>query len=351
MGRPKKDKPNADGYYRKQKVIGHKANGKPIVKDFRSKKSKAEAEAWADAFVFKTTYENISFEAWAKKWLWTYKEPFVRANTFEYTYRQTVETHLIPYFGATKLKDISADMIQTFFNSKRSFSSSSVSKMFLCLSQIYKCAIANQIIAYNPCLSVKVKSTKKKKQTYTYTDAEAKYITNLTYIHRFGLYVHILLAMGLRVSELCGLKWEDIDFKEGTMSISRGCTDLNGRAIFGPPKSEKSIRTIPIPQVLLKELKNERKKGLVVVSANGNPITPPTFTKRRYNVFFEEFGIRRLSPKQMRHTCGTLLYEKCHDIYAVKSFLGHSDIGVTSNTYVHPNPQDLARQLFGTENP
>lgn len=292
-------------------------------------------------------YADVSFEEWATKWLWEYKEPFVRENTFEYTYRQPLKNHLMPYFKQFKLQDITNNMIQNFFVSKRSCSASALSKMRLCLKQIFDTAIANRIIDFNPCSMTKIISTKEKRKTLTYSKEEVQQIINISYIHRFGLYIHILIRMGLRVSELCGLKWEDIDFEKRTMSIERACTDVNGKAVIAPPKNTSSIRTIPIPQDLLKELKFERQEGYIVISHNGKNVNPRTFTKKRYEVFFEETGLRRLSPKQMRHTVGTLLYEKCHDIYAVKSFLGHSDIGVTSNTYVHPNAQDLAKQLFG----
>lgn len=347
MARPKKATPNADGYYRVTRVIGHNMDGTPIKKVFCSKKSKEDAMRKADAFATKNMYGNISFEEWANKWLWDYKEPFVRENTFEYTYRQTLENHLLPYFKHLKLCDITHAMVQNYFNEKRHFSTSALSKMKICLTQIFDTAIANQIINYNPCTSIKFASTKEKAKTETYTEEEVEHIVGLTYIHRFGIYIHILIRMGLRISELCGLRWEDINFENGTMTIQRACTDLNGKAVINAPKSAKSNRTIPIPQDLLKELKNERKKGYIVISPTNKLITPRTFTSRRYDVFFEELGIKKLSPKQMRHTVGTLLYEKCHDIYAVKAFLGHSDITVTSNVYVHSNPQDLAKQLFG----
>lgn len=347
MARPKKRSPGADGYYKAYKTLGHEANGKPIIKVFRSKISKADAQRKSEEYL--STYNalaNVTFDEWAEKWLWEYKEPYVRENTFEYTYRQTLQNHLLPYFRAFKLKDITNSMVQSFFNGKKSCSTSALSKMRICLMQIFDTAIANQIVKFNPCSSVKIVSNKQKAKTDTYTNEEVQQIINLSYLHRFGIYIHILIRMGLRVSELCGLMWEDIDFDKGTMTIQRACTDLNGKAVIGAPKSDKSNRIIPIPRDLLKELKTERKKGYLVVSPTGKNITPRTFTSKRYNVFFEEMGFRKLSPKQMRHTCGTLLYEKCHDIYAVKSFLGHADINVTSNVYVHANAQDLAKKLF-----
>ena len=349
MARPKKATPNADGYFRASRVIGHGADGNPIKKVFVSKISKADAQAKADAYVYSNGVDEISFEAWADKWLWEYKEPYVRANTFEYTYRSTLENHILPYFKKFKVKDITNKMVQEFFNKKQKLSTSLLSKMRICLTQIFDTAIANQIIAYNPCAIVKVSSAKKVKQKDTYTAEEVERIVNLSYIHRFGIYIHILVRTGLRVSELCGLKWEDINLEKGTMAIKRACTDLNGRAVIGAPKSAKSNRTIPIPQDLINALKECQDKGYVVKSPTGKNVTPRTFTSKRYNVFFHEMDMRRLSPHEMRHTVGTLLYEKCHDIYAVKAFLGHSDITVTSNIYVHENPNDLAKQLFGGE--
>lgn len=347
MARPKKATPNADGYYRVSKVIGHDAHGKAIKKVFVSKKSKADAQAKADAYTLSNDLSDISFEEWAEKWLWEFKEPFVRGNTFEYTYRATLENHLLPYFRRLKLKDITATMVQEFFNKNQKFSASMLNKMRLVLSQIFDTAIANQIVTFNPCEITRISSSKKVKEKQTYNQREVEHIVNLSKIHRFGLAIHILIRMGLRISELCGLKYEDINFNKQTMSIKRACTDLNGRAIIDAPKSQKSCRTIPIPDDLFKVLLENRSKGYVVISPNGKPITPRTFTAKRYNVFFEDFGIRRLSPHEMRHTVGTLLYEQCHDIYAVKSFLGHSDITVTSNIYVHDDAQDLAKQLFG----
>lgn len=347
MARPKKivKPPNKDGYFRVDRVVGTTIDGKPIKKAFRSRISLEDARNKADKFEQQFS-SSISFSEWALKWLWEYKQPTVKANTFEYTYRATVENHLIPYFQHFKLKDISNAMIQQFFNTRQKMSKSQLSKMRLCLVQMYDVAIANRIIDYSPVSTIKVKSTAKPKAKQTFTYEELEIIKKEAQTHRFGLYVLVLLYMGLRVSELCGLKWDDIDFNNNTMSIKRACTDLKGMAVIGAPKNAKSMRTIPIPQELMETLKKCRSRGYIVISQTGKNITPRTFTSKRYNVFFEETGIRLLSPHQMRHTTGTVLYEKCHDIFAVQSFLGHSNAVVTSNIYVHSNADDLRKQLF-----
>lgn len=149
----------------------------------------------------------------------------------------------------------------------------------------------------------------------------------------------------MRVSELCGLKWEDINLEKRTLSVKRACTTLKGMAVVDKPKNANSLRTIPIPKALIETLKNHYSKGYIV-NANGKPQCSMNFTNNKYNKFFEETGIRKLSPHKMRHTCGTLLYEKCHDVFAVQKFLGHSNAIVTSKTYVHENVDALRKQLF-----
>jgi integrase len=348
MGRPKKieKKPNKDGFYRVDRTIGKDINGKPIVKIFRSKVSYEKALEKAERYESQKDTCNITFGDWATKWLWDYKQPTVKANTFEITYRVIVENHLIPYFKHFKLKDITSAMIQQFFNSNQHLSKSTLNKMKITLSQIYNTAIANRMVDFSPLMAVKIKSThtKEVKQTFTYEEIEE--IKKQAITHRNGLPVSILVYMGLRASELCGLKYEDIDLDNHTMSIKRACTSLKGMAVIGETKNKTSNRTIPIPEELMEMLKANYSKGFIVSRKNKKPMPPDEFTKKIYHKFFEETGIRYLSPHQMRHTCGTLLYEKCHDVFAVQCFLGHSNAIVTSSIYVHANPEDLRKQLF-----
>ena len=76
---------------------------------------------------------------------------------------------------------------------------------------------------------------------------------------------------------------------------------------------------------------------------NGRHITPNHFGDRHMEAFYNTMKVpkeQRLSPHELRHTCGTLLYEETKDIYFVSRFLGHSDIGITTKTYVHSEMQD-----------
>jgi len=352
MARPKKELPKRkDGRFVVQKTIGHRVDGTPIRKCFYSNISKEDAKRKGEEFLNKPKQTTALFKEWAENWLYTYKEPNVRETTFESTYRRPVEKILIPYFGYFELRWITPSQIQEFFNEhSKKYSQTQLDKLRLCLKGIFETAIENDLCEKNPCKFVKAISKKTKTEKQVYSEDEIEDILKKLDQHKYGYQIRLLLQMGLRESELCGLKWEDIDLEEGYLSIKRACTDLNGIAILNEPKNEKSKRTIPIPKDLLKILRQNAGKGFVVQSENGKLISSKNFQNNRYKRVLNACGIeRQLNPHELRHTCGTLLYNKTHDIYAVSRFLGHSSINITTKLYVHNTPESLRAALFADE--
>lgn len=359
MPRPKK--PNrADGRYEIKRVIGRTPEGKGISKHFYGS-NEAEALRAYQSFLDDRKKEQqdrsyTPFPKWAEKWLYTYKEPDVKPSTFLTTYKRPCERYIIPYFKNAILQEMRQADIKAFLNSlASSLSQSYLDKIVICLRSIFECAADNEMIARNPCRNISVKSRleKEKKRTYDKETADTLCRSN----HKYALYIHILLSMGLRCSELCGLKWEDIDLVGGKMSISRALTTESGIIYIGPPKSANSIRKLDIPQDLLERLKLAKAeydkappKSVgryntegYLATMNGHHITPDHFGDRQLECFYNYHKIAndcKLSPHELRHTCGTLLYERTKDVYFVSRFLGHSDIGITTKTYVHSEMQD-----------
>ena len=98
-----------------------------------------------------------------------------------------------------------------------------------------------------------------------------------------------------------------------------------------------------MPPDLIERLKNAEKNTEYIAMQNGHHITPDHFGERQLEAFYNALNVprdQRLSPHELRHTCGTLLYEQTKDIYYVSRFLGHSDIGITTKIYVHSVLQD-----------
>lgn len=333
-----------DGRVQIKRVIGHDYDGNPINKWF-SGKDKKEAEQ--KYFEYQLELEKkdqhkkqMPFEEWAETWLYDYKQNEVKSTSFDSSYRQPCDYHIIPYFKDAIIQDISALDVKRFLNSIKDKSQSFIDKVIICLNGIFESAIDNDIVNKNPCRNIKVKSAKEKDKKRTYDAETVKALCSVK--HKYAIYFKLILTMGLRSSELCGLRWLDINFTKKTMTIRQAITSSSSYKIIDAPKSANSTRTLPIPDDLLAELQNLERSGEYVCQKDGEAFYP----KRIYNylkIFYNYLKIpqdKRLSPHELRHTCGTLLYQSTKDIFYVSRFLGHSDISITTKIYVHSTLQD-----------
>jgi integrase len=334
----------ADGRYALKRLVGHDLEGKAIYKWFYGE-GKQDAENKYTLFLLdlqkkEEERKTMPFEKWAEEWLYTYKEPDVKGSTFNSTYYRPVMLHLIPHFKGQALRHITQADIKRYFNINKERSLSTLQKDLLCLKGIYETAIDNELVEKNPCRNIKIKSAqdKQKKRTYSQDTVDKLCVVN----HKYALIINMLLKLGLRASELCGLKWENVDLINKSVYICNTVTKESGIVYEGKPKTDNSARVLPLDDSLITLLQNEPKNGLYVINTDGARNTPEKlYIKLR--TFYAYLGIPkelRLSPHELRHTCGTLLYKETKDIYHVSKFLGHSDISITSNIYVHSEFQD-----------
>ena len=352
MPRPKKSN-RTDGRYEIQRVIGYEINGKAIKKSFYGS-SKDDALSKFEDYkrnVQKAEDERkrILFSSWVEQWLETYKKPDVKPSTFLTTYQRPCNNYIIPFFKDVILQDISQINIKLFLNTLTNLSQSLIDKIIICLKGIFETAIDNDLIIKNPCRNISCKSKKEKALKRTYDESSVEYLCSSD--HKYSLLINILLKMGLRCSELCGLRWEDVDIENSTLYVKQALTSENGTIYIDEPKSKNSARKLKIPKELIEKLKAEKGTGYIAV-LNNRHITPDHFSDRQLESFYNYMKVpkeQRLSPHELRHTCGTLLYEKTKDIYHVSRFLGHSDIGITTKIYVHSEMQEDKIKITPTE--
>ncbi len=366
MGRPKKERPNrSDDRFEIKITIGHDITGRPIRKSFYSPVSLSDARSKANSYKlaneaarFSRTpllKKDMAFSEWACIWLKKYKLNNVKENTYKNTYEHTVTSYLLPYFGQSSLQSILPADIQGFYTAMAAkYHKSTLHKMKLCLNAIFNTAIDNDICYKNPAKNIKYKVKKVSRKKRTYTQAEVDTILRFSDTHEYGMYIRILLELGLRCSELLGLKWSDINFEAKTLFIQRACTTIDGVTVVDKPKSASSIRVLPVSGPLYEALKSQKgsSEDFILHTKNKKPYSYAHFISKIYYKFLDAFlasdegqGFERLTPHELRHTCGTLLYAKSQDIFAVSKYLGHSNLDITSKLYVHEDAEILRKNL------
>lgn len=360
MGRPKKDAPNrADGLYEVKVTIGKAFDGKLIRKSFYSTVSKADAKAKAEQYKINQAVRDITGEApeapvtafstWATKWLETYKEGTVKEHTYLFTYKCSVENFLIPFFGKANLNDIKQIDVQRYFNTVRNTNGKPLSKRTLdkhkmILSAIFDVAIENELCFRNPVKRINYPKVSDKKEKHVWTKEQAEIAEKYCMDH-WRLDIVAYLNLGIRRSELLGMKWTDIDFQNKTVHIQRALTPSKGKVVIDKPKSNNSERIIPFSADFARYLKSFVNDNEFVIGTNGY-MHPSGYTNnfnRYMKKLSEATGVPILTPHELRHTYGTLKREEGVDIYTIQRLMGHSDISVTASIYVHNDIEVLRR--------
>ena len=294
--------------------------------------------------------ETTRFEDAARIWL-SVKQLEVKANTYSESYERTVEKILLPRMEDMTLGEIDREFaVKIFRELAEQYSDSTLHKCQIVIDGIFsEAAYAGAKLTPLPKIKIKSKVPQKPKQTYN--DEEVEIIKAFAKTHRYGLSILLLIELGLRCSEMLALTWEDIDFNTQSISINKACVGVKGGGIIGEPKSKSSIRELPLSDPFCEYLSFFSKgQSGYIINVGKKLLTPANYTKNRYNKFFfdmesEGISLKRLSPHELRHTCGTLLYEKTGDLYAVSKYLGHSSVAVTAKYYVHSDVELLRQRL------
>ena len=148
---------------------------------------------------------------------------------------------------------------------------------------------------------------------------------------------YIELATGLRRGELLGLKWNDIDWKNGIIKVRRSIARVNGEIVEAPLKTKNSYRAVSISQQAIEVLRVQKAKTndtYVFPSPNGGPISPDSVNNMLKRVLARA-GIPKVRFHDLRHTFATIALQNGVDIKTVSGMLGHFSAGFTLDTYAH----------------
>lgn len=295
---------------------------------------------------------GILFAEYINGWL-SSKDLSVRANSAK-SYRDYATVHILPALGNYPVGDISWRVLQEFCDRMlANHTKSTVKKFFIVIRGALDDAVRDDAIQASPEHLVKWPKAERVKKARALTMDEVSRLLEAAEQAGEPIRAAITLALfyGLRRSEVCGLRWMDIDFSKGTMHIQHTVTQ-NGTVLLDDDhtKTNGSNRVLTlVGQTVpyLKRLRTEQmKSGLltdkVVAWPDGRAMRPDGVT-RMFNTLLRNSGIEKARFHDLRHTAATMLANAGIPPKQLQAFLGHDDIEMTLGVYVH-TPDNAAAE-------
>ena len=300
--------------------------------------------AWTDAAEY--TYDRITYEG----------------------YKNCVDAHIIPYFSSVSpsisIQEVTPDHIQAFathlsrcgnVKNGAGLAPKSVRNYLTILSQIFDDAVAKKKIKENPCRLIK--RPKKVKFRPSFYDAEqSRALFDAFENEPIGPMIIVTTVYGLRRSEILGLKWDSVDFRNKQVTINHVVSRFKTVVEKDDTKTESSRRTYPMPPpieaILREELARKKRNRAAFKDAyvdtdyvftwdNGKPYAPDYLT-RKFKQLLRKHGLPEIRLHDLRHSCASMLLEKGYNLKDVQAWLGHADISTTGNIYGHLTNRHLS---------
>ena len=255
-------------------------------------------------------------------------KPAIKPSTHD-IYSRYYNNHIVKYFANMKCSELNTKIVQDFINKKNGLSASTVQSVFNFLKNCLKEIVPSSVFKVNlpKCIKYKPKVfslvEQKRLEAVAIESGEINHIA-----------IILCLYTGIRIGELCGLKWEDIDFNEKRLNIRRTCQRVSSGLVYLSPKSKSSNRSIPLPEYLLDLLKSYKSEDEFVLMKNEKPIEPRNI-QYRFKRLLKLADIRDVNFHTTRHTFSVRALENNFDIKTLSEILGHSSPIITLNTYAH----------------
>ncbi|MCM1008775.1 MAG: site-specific integrase [Ruminococcus flavefaciens] len=341
-----------DGRFEGRVPVGYQDNGKIKYKSVYARTLSEVKEKMSEMHSIKQNKPvsaiKLTVREVAEQWLSSAKLRVKESSYANYT--NVVSNHILPILGKEYMQNLTTSQLNNFIhhklnhgrlNGKGGLSAKSVRDIMTVYRSIEAYAAREYGIKRTHFTMPKIE----KKQTDILTSAERKRLESYLMHNQNKTNIAILLCLfsGLRVGELCGLKWEDIDFDNTVLSVKRTVQRVskNGKSqvIIGTPKSRTSVRTVPIPAFVLDILRNFKNCGEFYIITGKSKPTEPRTMQNRFKTILKICGIRNVNFHLLRHTYATVCIEKGFDPKTLSELLGHADASITLNRYVHSSMQ------------
>lgn len=333
-------KDSSGKYVRKTKTFKDVRSARKALKTFESEKANDEL----------LDPSGETFESYAERWL-KYKEASCEETTL-YGYRTFLKKHIYPYMGSMPLQNITTKTINDYIYfkthcEKKDFplSVNSVRKHYDLLKQVFDRVVDENIIKENPVSKI-IPPKKTKAKIDVYTASQLQELFSISEGTRMEVIIKLAGYLGLRREEICGLKWDSVNFDKKIIYINNAIT-FAGKNIEKETKTTRSTRALAIPADLvtcLEELyethqtykkKLDLKEGFEYVASmdNGKPIRP-NYVSDCFKKMIEDANLPPITLHGLRHTFASVANELGIPLYEISTALGHSSTGTTEQIYI-----------------
>lgn len=378
--------------YRLTVSEGFDLNGKPMIHRKTVHGTKKDAEVELAKFVTEVQNgliidgKSLKFSEFTEIWKRDYGSKELAPSTYK-RYCRMLETRLLPYFGHFYINKIKPTDIMKFYDllekdtqlvrkkgnngskTKKPLSGKTILEHHRLLRAMLHKAVYWQLIVANTAERVQPPKARKPKRK-SYDDEQTKILLeNLELLSsedtKYKVAIILTVFTGVRLGELMGLEWQDVDFKNGIISINRSSQYLADMGVFTKvPKTESSIREIAIPEFIISLLEEyklwyEEQKSIygelwtdsdrLFVQADGKPMHPSTISKW-FVKYVGQIGLPVINFHGLRHTNASLLVAQNIDIAVISARLGHAQISTTLDFYVHPLLSHNRKAGYALEN-
>ena len=378
--------------YRLTVSEGFDLNGKPMIHRKTVHGTKKDAEVELAKFVTEVQNglvidgKSLKFSEFTEIWKRDYGSKELAPSTYK-RYCRMLETRLLPYFGHFYINKIKPTDIMKFYDllekdtqlvrkkgnngskTKKPLSGKTILEHHRLLRAMLHKAVYWQLIVANPAERVQPPKARKPKRR-SYDDEQTKILLeNLELLPnedtKYKVAIILTVFTGVRLGELMGLEWQDVDFRNGIISINRSSQYLSYIEVFTKvPKTESSIREIAIPEFIVSLLEEyklwyEEQKSIyselwtnsdrLFVQADGKPMHPSTISKW-FVKYVGQIGLPVINFHGLRHTNASLLVAQNIDIAVISARLGHAQISTTLDFYVHPLLSHNRKAGYALEN-